>query len=536
MKTFFLKSVLFFAKPMFYTILCMSLGFVFWQCADKDTVSGVPDEISISVDKRLVNLPSEANSFELTITSSGTDWDVSEEVTWLEATKVDDTTLKVSYEQNTGEDRTGKVIASIESESVEITVNQSAGPYVVLGTTEYMLSPSATMNHEITLDVSFFRSSSQWHASETALEATRWLHVASPSSRSRSGIDNKVLTIDIEENIDASDRTTSLLLQAEDASRQTVFSSTLTMTQAQAIIVVDRTISIPAVAGMRTVTVTTTNGEDWSIKGYQDITDADNPKDTPGWLTPSKDNGLKLTYEDNSATPRIARIVLGVGEDHEIAIQVTQEKVPVVITVQRYINKTASAMLEDGILLRTSISGGKDTLLVNTSGGTAWTVTVSTWASEEKIDGGTDVDTLIVTYESNTDGGRGGAVVITSETTVFRLNVDQYGLEIFPYIDGTPSFAPILSNSTTLPEVAASAGKDTILIFSGYEGVEEYEAWSADESLNWVALRAIPSVRYEDTLEVIYERNAGSQRSGEISISSGVVTKTIQVSQSSAAR
>ena len=515
-----------------YLLLFVSIGYLFWQCKDdeKDAVSDVPDEISISADRTTIDLPSEANSFELTITASGTDWDVSEEISWLEAMKVDDTKLRVSYQQNTGEARTGKITASIESESLEITVNQSAGPYVVLGATEYMLPPGAAMNHEITLDLSFFRSSSQWYAEKPNATdaATSWLSVVSPSSASKSALESKVLTLNIEENIAPSNRSLSLSLQVEDASNEEVFSSALTMTQSQAVIVLDRTMSIGDASGVRTVTVTTTNGEDWSIKGYQDITDADNPKDTPGWLTPVKDNGLKLTYEKNTGRERTARVILEAGTGNEVFIEITQDKGPVVITVQHYIKKTGSVLSNNDNLPAILIAGRKDTLLVDTNNGTSWTATLPSWASKEERSGGTNLDTLIVTYPSNPDALRSGTLTITSATKTLNLMVRQFALTFIPYVDGSAGSATA-SMTLTLPEVQFLANKDTVLVDTGAPS-----SWEVSESLDWITTRKILSDKTgtEDTLEISYLKNTEADtRSADISISAGSVTKTIEVSQ-----
>ena len=51
---------------------------------------------------------------------------VKEEIDWLVAVKVDNTTLKVGCAANTGDERSGKVTATIEEESLEITVTQEA--------------------------------------------------------------------------------------------------------------------------------------------------------------------------------------------------------------------------------------------------------------------------------------------------------------------------------------------------------------------------------------------------------------------------
>ena len=502
----------------------MSLGFVFWQCANKDkddVVSGIPDEISISVDKRLINLPAEANSFELTITASGTNWDVSEEISWLEATKVDDTKLKVSYQQNIGEARTGKITASIESESVEITVNQAAGPYVVLGATEYILPPDAAMNHEVTLDISFFRSSSQWYVAETSASATRWLSVVSPSSESKSAIDSKVITLNIEENTDTRNRSTPLSLQVEDAS-QTVFSSILTMTQSQAIIVVDRTINIPVVAGTRIVTVATTNGEEWSIKGYQDITDADNPQDTPGWLTPSKDNGLKLVYDDYTRPKqRIVSITLSTPSGHEVVVIVRQGSK---LTVQRYESGEALDIVSNGESLpRAPGRLYRDTLLIYSEAGTTWEVTENLdWITTNKIPGVVPApDTLQITYEQQTGSTtRSGNITVHTGATiaagVFQVEMilSQLGisLNVYTYRQGRTSASP-LNNEDDLLHVSASGRTDTLIVHTGGAN------WTHRQA-DWINAKRIPSMGRltdPDTLEITYPSHT-SDRSGTVTV------------------
>ena len=81
---------------------------------------------SITADKTTVTFPVAGGNYEVMITSTGGDWDVSENIAWLQATKVANTLLKVTCEENTGAERSGKVTATIEEESVEITVTQSA--------------------------------------------------------------------------------------------------------------------------------------------------------------------------------------------------------------------------------------------------------------------------------------------------------------------------------------------------------------------------------------------------------------------------
>ena len=115
----------------FRTTLCALLvcaSVLLLQCGDDDEETLVPPdvEITITAEETTVTLPAKAGNHDIEITASETSWDVSESISWLTATKVNNTTLGVNYEENTGEERSGKVTATIEEESLEITVTQSA--------------------------------------------------------------------------------------------------------------------------------------------------------------------------------------------------------------------------------------------------------------------------------------------------------------------------------------------------------------------------------------------------------------------------
>ena len=101
--------------------LCVLL--LLFQCGKKDAPSGV--EVTITADETTVTFLAAGGNYEVKITSSG-DWNVKEEIAWLEATKVDNTTLKVSCQKNEGKERSGQVTATIEGKSAEITVKQKA--------------------------------------------------------------------------------------------------------------------------------------------------------------------------------------------------------------------------------------------------------------------------------------------------------------------------------------------------------------------------------------------------------------------------
>ena len=102
-------------------LLC--LGLLLQSCItdDEDTTA------SITAAKTSVPVSAAAGEEEITIEASGTEWTVTEEIDWLEAAKVDNSTLRVSYEENPDtEERSGTVTAAISDKSVNITVTQEA--------------------------------------------------------------------------------------------------------------------------------------------------------------------------------------------------------------------------------------------------------------------------------------------------------------------------------------------------------------------------------------------------------------------------
>ena len=108
---------------MFRLLYLLCLGLLLQSCItdDEDTTA------SITAAKTSVPVSAAAGEEEITIEASGTEWTVTEEIDWLEAAKVDNSTLRVSYEENPDtEERSGTVTAAISDQSVNITVTQEA--------------------------------------------------------------------------------------------------------------------------------------------------------------------------------------------------------------------------------------------------------------------------------------------------------------------------------------------------------------------------------------------------------------------------
>ena len=108
---------------MFRLLYLLCLGLLLQSCITDDE----DPTASITAAKTSVPVSAAAGEEEITIEASGTEWTVTEEIDWLEAAKVDNSTLRVSYEENPDtEERSGTVTAAISDQSVNITVTQEA--------------------------------------------------------------------------------------------------------------------------------------------------------------------------------------------------------------------------------------------------------------------------------------------------------------------------------------------------------------------------------------------------------------------------
>ena len=393
------------------------------------------EEISITADRTRVRLPSQKGSYKIKIISSDTSWMVTKSIDWLEATKLDHSTLQVSHKKNVGDERRGKVTVTLEEESVEITVAQTAGPYLTLQRAEYTLSYEKNDAASIDLDISFFRSAKYWYlAVPDEGNLPDWLRSVTPDGSVKSPVSSQTAFFDVEENITAMNRSFTLELRVENAADDLLASADLEIYQSKAVIIVsesDRMLTTAdALAGNQTISVSITNGENWEIAHYQDVTDPANPIDDPLWITPTKRlAGLKLSYQENThASARKAIITLTVGSDraHALTIEFNQ-LASLVITVRKYEDGVASSALSDSDALdNVSSAPHKDTLLVEISDGSDWIHSGPSWVTLNKIDGVAQVpDTLEIVYSENRGAAQSGTIMMTAVTATFDINISQ---------------------------------------------------------------------------------------------------------------
>ena len=209
-----------------YALLCVFSGVLFFQCKDDEKSPAAPDEVEVTItaSQTTVTLLAAAGSHEVKITSSGTNWKVKEDLSWLEATKVDNTILRVSYEKNKEGERSGKVIATIEDESIEITVTQSSTPVTLTTNSDsmnknYNIPRKAAKAVQIDFGdaLSFAQGITHWWVTGEGGSNDLPTGVTSvqfgESSRS-SDISSKTFTMEVTKNATLSDRSLSLELHA----------------------------------------------------------------------------------------------------------------------------------------------------------------------------------------------------------------------------------------------------------------------------------------------------------------------------------
>ena len=106
--------------------------------------------ISITAAETSVQVPASEGNYEVAIEASGTNWTVTEEIAWFEAVKVDNSTLRLSYNQNPdAAERSGIVTAALSDKSVAITVTQDADKRPAFATDALIANQTYKRNVEI---------------------------------------------------------------------------------------------------------------------------------------------------------------------------------------------------------------------------------------------------------------------------------------------------------------------------------------------------------------------------------------------------
>ena len=286
-------------------LVCSSV--LLFQCGDDDDDDKTPEtppdvEITITAEETKVTLPVTAGNEDITITASETSWDVSESIAWLTATKVNNTTLRVSYQENTGEERSGKVTATIEELSLDITVTQRADAEPSFGTSTI--------------------------GSQTYTETVEIDDLTLPAATGGNGTLTYSLTPALPSGLDFDEDTRILSGTPAAGSATTATNYTLTVTdidgdtdefvlsitvRAESTVTADATaVTLPVIAGNHDIRITASETS-WDVS------------ESIAWLEATKVNNttLRVSYQQNTGAERSGTVTVTL-EEVSLEITVTQ--------------------------------------------------------------------------------------------------------------------------------------------------------------------------------------------------------------------
>ncbi|MBC6426936.1 MAG: cadherin domain-containing protein, partial [Ekhidna sp.] len=186
-------------------LLFMAVGMALTACGGDDE----PVNVTLALDKTSLSISSdELEPTDINVTASGGDWTAASNVEWLRAEKVDNETLRVSYDKNNKEEtREGIITAAIGEVSGTINVTQE-GVKLILA--ENALAFPA---EEHAKDIAVTARGGEW----TAASDADWL--------STENVDNETLRVRANANMNTESRTGSVTTSLGEVIK------TLTVTQ-----------------------------------------------------------------------------------------------------------------------------------------------------------------------------------------------------------------------------------------------------------------------------------------------------------------
>ena len=429
-------------------ILCAFTTFLLFQCKDDEThdCPATPtSEVvsSITANQTSVILPATEGNYEIKITSSGTNWTVKEAIPWLDANEVDNKILKITYVRNLEEERSGKVTASIEDQSIEITITQLRAP-VTLSLTTYGIPAEANTAAEVDFgdEVNFGTGITHWWITgengEAAsnIEGIHSVSVDGSSNHKKQAIATKNFTIDVSQNPNTTQRTFALELHVGESTGTSQGAIAFILSQEVAIVSLSSaTLTVPFHSGSNTdIALKVTNGTTWSsTTTYPSGTVA--WIRTPAWITgidPNNGTGtgsaetLTIDYETNAMnTERKATLTFTAGTA-TANLTVTQQGA----------TSEATIVLNKSILGLFPSSGSNNTVNLTVTNGTTWNSTTTypdgtpAWITGVHPNNGTgtgSAETLTIGYESNDleYANREATLTFTAGTATAKLTVTQ---------------------------------------------------------------------------------------------------------------
>jgi phosphotriesterase-related protein len=256
--------------------------------------SGANPTLSVAPDSRSVN--SDSGTITFTV-SSNIDWTLSESSGWLTALKTDDTTLTVSYDENTIVDARSAEIAvsGLGVVSQFIYVNQSGvSPALSVTPESRTVSPSSGTT---TFTVS---SNIDW----TLSESSGWL--------TATKTDDTTLTVSYDENTIVDARSAEIALSGPGVTSQNILINQNGVTPTLSVTPESRSVG----SSSGTTTFTVTSNIDWSLS------------ENSIWFTAIKADATNLTvnYDENtSVVSRFEKITIGGAGVNSQSVYIIQE-------------------------------------------------------------------------------------------------------------------------------------------------------------------------------------------------------------------
>jgi phosphotriesterase-related protein len=309
--------------------------------------------LSVTPKSRSISSASGTTTFTVT---SNIDWSVSESSSWLTATKTDDTTLTVSYDENT----------SVDSRSAEITVSGAGVTSQNIMINQSGVSPTLSVT-----PVSRSISAASGITTFTVTSNIDWSVSESSSWLTATKTDDTTLTVSYDENTSVDSRSAEITVSGAGVTSQNIMVNQSGVSPILSVTPVSRSIS----SASGTTTFTVTSNIDWSVS------------ESSSWLTATKtdDTTLTVSYDENtSVDSRSAEItVSGAG----------------VISQNIMVNQSGVSPILSVTPVSRSISSASGTTTFTVTSNIDWSVSESSsWLTATK----TDATTLTVRYDENT--------------------------------------------------------------------------------------------------------------------------------------
>jgi hypothetical protein len=429
-------------------------------------------------------LSTSTTSLSLPATPAGTttfnittycDWTISESLTWLSvspASGTGDATITVTYDANTGAQRTGNIGVNVNC-TTPVTIGVTQG-----GNSTLIVSPATRTVPANAGSTSFaVTSNTTW----TVTDDATWLTVTP------SGSNNGTITASFTANT-GPQRVATIIVTGEGVATPV----TVTVTQASGctLAVTPASQNVTCAAGTSTFSITTACA--WTIT------------ESTSWLTVSPMSGsgngttpvtVTVTYDANStgASRTSGNITVTVADVTPVNVSVTQDPCCTIAVTPANQNVTAPA----------------GTTTFSVASACAWTITESeSWLSVSPTSGTGNV-TITVTYNANTGAQRIGTITVTvAGVTPVLVTVTQPGSL---YLTVTPANR----------DVTSSSGNTTFAISSN-------TTWTVSDNATWLA--ATPtSGSNNGTITATYSANTGAQRVATITVTGAGVTPATMV-------